>query len=604
MKRVITLFAVLLMGWSVNAWSFACKTANGTAIPIGGGSANVYVNLAPVVNVGQNLVVDLSTQIFCHNDYPETITDYVTLQRGSAYGGVLSNFSGTVKYSGSSYPFPTTSETPRVVYNSRTDKPWPVALYLTPVSSAGGVAIKAGSLIAVLILRQTNNYNSDDFQFVWNIYANNDVVVPTGGCDVSARDVTVTLPDYPGSVPIPLTVYCAKSQNLGYYLSGTTADAGNSIFTNTASFSPAQGVGVQLTRNGTIIPANNTVSLGAVGTSAVSLGLTANYARTGGQVTLEATTFRTVGLLHQEWWMRPDDPADADEKESGKWLAAAATSRLRMGSMMSNVIAVCDREADIHAYLQDKLAHNERFVVRSKHPRKDVESGLYLYDHLKNQPELGGYQISIPQKGVVDKRGKRKNRPARKASLSLRSGRITLKQGNITLNAVLAEEINPPKGETPLKWLLLTSEPVESLAQALRVIDIYTHRWRIEEFHKAWKTGAGAERQRMEEPDNLERMVSILSFVAVRLLQLRESFTLPQALRAQGLLKEAEHVESQSAETVLTPDECQLLGYLDKGKRKRKEKAGSLQWAYMAIARLGGFMDSKRTGIASWGALW
>jgi hypothetical protein len=87
------------------------------------------------------------------------------------------------------------------------------------------------------------------------------------------------------SVPIPLTVYCAKSQNLGYYLSGTTADAGNSIFTNTASFSPAQGVGVQLTRNGTIIPANNTVSLGAVGTSAVSLGLTANYARTGGQVT-------------------------------------------------------------------------------------------------------------------------------------------------------------------------------------------------------------------------------------------------------------------------------------------------------------------------------
>ncbi|NYY81256.1 hypothetical protein DMI65_13770 [Escherichia coli] len=30
----------------------------------------------------------------CHNDYPETITDYVTLQRGSAYGGVLSSFPG------------------------------------------------------------------------------------------------------------------------------------------------------------------------------------------------------------------------------------------------------------------------------------------------------------------------------------------------------------------------------------------------------------------------------------------------------------------------------------------------------------------------------
>lgn len=319
---------------------------------------------------------------------------------------------------------------------------------------------------------------------------------------------------------------------------------------------------------------------------------------------LEAATFRTVGLLHQEWWMRPDDPADAVEKESGKWLAAAATCRQRMGSMMSNVIAVCDREADIYAYLKDKLTHQERFVVRSKHRRKDVESGLVLYDHLCQQPELGGYQVNIAQKSLIDKRGKRKSRPARRATLSLRSGSITLKQGPVTLNAVLAEEVNPPKGETPLKWLLLTSEPVATLAQALRVIDIYTHRWRVEDFHKAWKTGAGAERQRMEDPDNLERMVSILSFVAVRLLQLRESFTLPQELRAQGLLREAEHVEHQSCETVLTKDECQLLRYLDKGKRKRKERENSLQWAYMAIARLGGFMDSKRTGIASWGTLW
>ncbi|WP_172942558.1 fimbrial protein, partial [Escherichia coli] len=70
MKRVINLFAVLLMGWSVNAWSFACKTANGTAIPIGGGSANVYVNLAPAGDVGENLCGDVFSQIFFHNDSP------------------------------------------------------------------------------------------------------------------------------------------------------------------------------------------------------------------------------------------------------------------------------------------------------------------------------------------------------------------------------------------------------------------------------------------------------------------------------------------------------------------------------------------------------
>lgn len=286
MKKVITLLMTLLLaGWSASAWSFACKTASGVTIPIGGGSANVYVDLAPAVNVGQNLVVDLSTQIFCHNDYPERFTDYVTLQRGSAYGGVLSSFSGTVKYDGRSYPFPTTSETARITYNSKIDKPWPTVLYLTPISTAGGVAITAGTLIATLILRQTNNVNSDDFQFVWNIYANNNVVVPTGGCDVSARDVTVTLPDYPGSMAIPLTVYCVQSQKLAYYLSGTTADSANSVFANTATASPAKGIGVQLTRNGSIVPTNSNISLGTVSTSAVSLGLTANYARTSGQVT-------------------------------------------------------------------------------------------------------------------------------------------------------------------------------------------------------------------------------------------------------------------------------------------------------------------------------
>ncbi len=36
MKRVITLFAVLLMGWSVNAWSLACKTGNRGEGGVGG----------------------------------------------------------------------------------------------------------------------------------------------------------------------------------------------------------------------------------------------------------------------------------------------------------------------------------------------------------------------------------------------------------------------------------------------------------------------------------------------------------------------------------------------------------------------------------------
>ncbi|CRY54263.1 MULTISPECIES: fimbrial protein [Yersinia] len=290
MKDLIRVFlkylgvAAIMIGYSSNTHAFACQTATGTTIPIGGGSANVYVDLEPQIGVGQNLVVDLSRRIFCHNDYPDSMIDYVSLQAGSAYGGVLANFMGSFIYDGTPYAFPTTAETPRVIYNSRTPKSWPAVLNLTPMGTAGGVAVENGSLIAVLNMHQTNNQNADSFAYIWNIYANNSVVIPTGGCDVSSRDVNVSLPEYPGTVSIPLTIRCAQNQNLAYYLTGQTTDLANTIFANTASTPVAQGVGIQIANRNGVIATNQNISLGVVGTSSTSLGLTANYARTTGQV--------------------------------------------------------------------------------------------------------------------------------------------------------------------------------------------------------------------------------------------------------------------------------------------------------------------------------
>lgn len=268
---------------SFSAWSFTCTTTAGDTVNPGGGNGSATLTLTPSIGVNSNLIVDLSTVIFCRDDYPDTYTDYVSLQSGSVFNGLLSSFTGTVNYNGTSYPFPTTSETPTVTYNSLTYKAWPLKLYLTPVSTASGVVITAGSLVATLALHQTNNLGGSNF-YNWSIYAANDVVIPTGGCDVSARDVTVTLPNYPGTQAIPLTVHCSSTKQLSYYLTGTTSDTASTIFTNTSSASPAQGIGVQLSDSSGILPTNKNVSLGAVGTSPVSLGLTATYARTSGQV--------------------------------------------------------------------------------------------------------------------------------------------------------------------------------------------------------------------------------------------------------------------------------------------------------------------------------
>ena len=285
MKKIIALFtALLLMGWSLDVAAFTCKVAD-TGQTMTSGAANVYVNLTPSIGVGQNLVVDLSSSIVCKNDSSGgSIIDYINLTSGSAFGGALEAFTGSIYWAGNTYPLPMNSISSVYIITHTDYRGLPLRMYLTATGAADGVVINSGELIARLNMHKVAS-DGNPRDFTWNIYANNNVVVPTGGCDVSARDVTVTLPDYPGSMAVPVTVHCAQNQNLAYYLRGTTADSANSIFRKTASASPAQGIGVQLTRNGTAVPANSNVSLGTVGTSPVNLGLTATYARTSGQVT-------------------------------------------------------------------------------------------------------------------------------------------------------------------------------------------------------------------------------------------------------------------------------------------------------------------------------
>ena len=288
-KDVVALFAsCLAMAYSAGAHAFTCKDAGGTTIGWGGGTANVHVNLNPSVQPGQVLVVDLSRSISCKNDSPNTRNDEVSLLRGSAYNDLLATFNGTVNYYGSSYPFPTTSETKKVNNTSGSFIPWQTQLYLSPISAAGGVAIKPGDVIAKLVMQQKGSNTSggggiEYAQFTWNIIADNTVVVPTGGCDVSSRNVTITLPDYPGTAPVSLTAHCAQNQQLSYYLTGPTTDTASTIFANTSSSNPASGVGIQLSNGSGVIATNSNVAMGTVGTNNVSLGLTASYARRGGR---------------------------------------------------------------------------------------------------------------------------------------------------------------------------------------------------------------------------------------------------------------------------------------------------------------------------------
>ncbi|EGE2276937.1 fimbrial protein [Escherichia coli] len=213
-------------------------------------------------------------------------TDHINLVQGSAFAGSLQSYKGSLYWNNVTYPFPLTTNTNVLDIGDKTPMPLPLKLYITPVGAAGGVVIKAGEVIARIHMYKIATLGSGNPRnFTWNIISNNNVVMPTGGCTVDSRNVTVDLPDFPGSAEIPLGVYCSSEQKLSFYLSGATTDSSRQVFANTApDATKASGVGVTLMRNGKILATGENVSLGTVNKSKVPLGLSATYGQTGNKV--------------------------------------------------------------------------------------------------------------------------------------------------------------------------------------------------------------------------------------------------------------------------------------------------------------------------------
>ena len=51
-------------------------------------------------------------------------------------------------------------------------------------------------------------------------------------------------------------------------------------------------------------------------------------------------------------------------------------------------------------------------------------------------------------------------------------------------------EINPPAGEEPILWRLLTTHEVATVEDAHRIVDLYRLRWNIEQLFRALKSQA------------------------------------------------------------------------------------------------------------------
>lgn len=322
-------------------------------------------------------------------------------------------------------------------------------------------------------------------------------------------------------------------------------------------------------------------------------------------VLLDADTEKTLGLISQNRWCREKKDYGKrnsrrkqayTEKESYKWEHNSRDVAKRLDKQITDTISICDREADIFEYIQYKLTHNQRFVVRACQNRI-LSTKTTLFKHLSAISTLGTYEIEIAQKA---------NRKKRTALLELKASSVSFippKRYNaedealqeITLNVVHAKEVTDDLNNA-LEWILLTSEDVATFTQARQVTRYYELRWRIEDFHKAWKSGTNVEKLRMQSASNLEKMLVILSFVAIRLLQLKEHFEQEQTSKTNDS-------EKHSCEKILSTVQWKVL-WRTMVKKALPAKPPCAAWAYQAIARLGGWTNSKGTNKASWSTIW
>jgi len=281
--------------------------------------------------------------------------------------------------------------------------------------------------------------------------------------------------------------------------------------------------------------------------------------------------------------------AQDPQRESLRWLRMLEAIESRREGF--DCIHVMDREADIFDLMASAMGAGARFIIRGDKERALANEAGIVADLLA-KTEVRGYRethVSLrqPKRRELIKPRPGATRKERIAKLAVGSHVVELRrpgtskfpEKSLKINLVHVWERRPPKGESPIDWVLFTTEPVETFEQLHTVVDHYESRWLIEEFFKALKTGCAVEKRQLQSLLALTNALAVFAVVAWRMLL------------ARGASRQ--HPEGP-ATSVLSRTQLRLLQH----KLKLKALPGTVQEAIYAVARLGGHL--KRNGDPGW----
>jgi hypothetical protein len=297
-----------------------------------------------------------------------------------------------------------------------------------------------------------------------------------------------------------------------------------------------------------------------------------------------------LGMFDQQWWIRrTKQTTDSrhrklEDKETKHWLAAISAGVKQWANVnpATRLWFQLDRGGDFHQVLSWAHASPHWITIRAAYDRRTTdEDTKYLWATLEATPV--GAKTSVELSATKKRKARTANLELRYAPVSLKlCDRRTNKTTTANLFALLAREVGTPAdGSDPVEWLLLTNHQIRSRADAQLVLFGYTQRWRIEQFHRTWKSVCKVEQTQLRDLAHVQRWAAILASVAMRLLRLTYL-----ARRSPELNAEAELSRTEIAALIIH-------------KGKPTHKLGdplTIGLATRWIAELGGYVGEKASG--------
>lgn len=254
-------------------------------------------------------------------------------------------------------------------------------------------------------------------------------------------------------------------------------------------------------------------------------------------------------------------------------------------------VHVCDRGADAFENIQFWEDRGEKYLIRSKCDRKILtEDGRArrLHEHARAQRRIAQRKVAVSANH---------GRRAREATVAIGFARVTLpaphnqrgEHSRLPVQSWVLHvlEIDPPQGEQPLEWILLSNVAVTTSDEGWERVDWYGCRPIVEEFHKAMKSGCGIEAIQFTTRKALEVTLALLSVVATRLLRLRD--------RSRD-----EQTRDRPASETIDPIYVAVLSLMRFGQQREL----TTREFFMALAKLGGHLNRKSDKPPGWLVLW